>query len=172
MSLRKNTGTVNIGVLFEMYKDDNPIFFSDIVFLQFEEQMKTYFKVQSVMTEKSYQEELDMLDDLSINPRQTRNSCGEFVFDLHPAKELFTRDMTQKAHKGVTPCHFQATCPEYLEFDLGIFRQWMYKEVRFQKYCNHLEDSRTKKRDAIKKKCEKQDVKNWCNSMTDCKMSK
>lgn len=50
------------------------------------------------------------------------------------------------------PRHFQLTRPEYQEFDADIFRQRIYQEVRYQKYCNYLEDARFKKRNKYREK--------------------
>lgn len=144
----------DLPLLYQTYTQVHPDYFSEVVFEQFEARMEDYIKTQKGRRERSKLEEEWMVHDRQLHPRQSKNSRGELVLDLHPAKFLLREDIKNKLHKTMEPEVFRNTRQEYLDFGQDIFRQRIYQEIRYQKYCNHLEDKRKKKREEWKKEKE------------------
>ena len=77
-------------------------------------------------------------------PRQLKNSKGELVFDLHPAKLLLRKDVAERKHLMMKPMELQETRPEYLLFDCCKFKERIHQEVRQVKFINWPEISQKK----------------------------
>ena len=105
--------TLDIQMIFLMYKTLHKEFFSQIVFDQFEARMRSYMANASERRERSNMEELAMNLDRQRHPQATMNARGELVFDLHPAKELLREDVENKIHEDMTPDELRMTCDEY-----------------------------------------------------------
>ena len=91
-----------------------------------------------------------MKEQMLQYPRKLKNERGELVFDLHPAKMMLRHDVRNGRHEKMTPGQLQDSRAVYEPFFKEIFRQRIYQEVRYQKYCNWLEDKRTKKQQKFK----------------------
>jgi hypothetical protein len=74
-----------------------------------------------------------------LHPRRTTNGRGEFVFDVHPAKLLLRDDVVNKRHVGLRPSQLWSARDEYQEFDIPIFKQHIYHEIRRTKFINWME---------------------------------
>ena len=64
------------------------------------------------------------------------------MFDLHPAKRLLGDDLRNQRHIGLTPKAFRLTRAENQDFDLEVFRQRIYQEIRREKFINWLNERR------------------------------
>lgn len=61
---------------------------------------------------------------------------------MHPAKELLKKDIAEMKMK---PKQLRATRKEYEDFTLGVFRQHIYQQRRYNRFVNYLNDQREKK---------------------------
>ena len=125
--------------------------FEDVPYWQFEENVIKLRKAHDELCKKSLQEDLILADDLAKNPTKTHNARGELKFYLTRAKELLRSDVEKKNHVGLTASQFQETRGEYHPFEKRKFRERIRQEIRFQKYCNYLEDKRMNKLAKLKK---------------------
>lgn len=66
--------------------------------------------------------ELDAMRELY--PRSSPLWCE------HKASQLLEQDVKACLHKGLSPTEFQQTRPEYMEWELNIFRKHIYQEER------------------------------------------
>jgi len=119
--------------------------FEDVPFWQFEEKLKDHRRRHEESLDLSLQEDMILADDLEKHPTTTHNARGELKFYLTKAKQLLRQDVEKNNHKGLLPSEFQATRVEYHPFDKRKFRERIRQEVRFQKFCNYLEDKRKDK---------------------------
>lgn len=129
-----------------LYKNVHPDFFGKVTFEQFK---SNYVRYQRESNERHVQSQLQescLGHDRALNPRKTHNARGEPVFDMTPAKALLREDVRNRLHESMTPAALQATRAEYQQFLPVKFKERIYQEVRYQKFCNWLEYSRTKKR--------------------------
>ena len=125
--------------------------FEDVPYWQFEENVIKLRKIHDESRDKSLKEDLIMASDLSKNPTTTHNAHGELKFYLTRAKELLRHDIEKKNHVGLKASEFQETRDEYRPFKKRKFRERIRQEIRFQKYCNYLEDKRMNKLAKLKK---------------------
>ena len=82
--------------------------------------------------------------DRNLYPGQLKNSKGELVFDLHPAKLLLRKDVAERKHLMMKPMELQETRPECLLFDCCKFKERIHQEVRQVKFISWLEISQKK----------------------------
>lgn len=148
----KENKEIDLKVLFLTYTKSHPNIFEEVQFSQFQARVNDYVTRFKVGHQRSIDEEAWMAHDRSLHPRQVRNTRGELVFDLHQGKQLLRDDVKNGRHIGVLPRVFRMSRPEYCEFPEDIFRQRIYQEIRFRKYCNHLEDQRKKKQEEFANK--------------------
>jgi hypothetical protein len=83
-----------------------------------------------------------MEHDRTLYPRSEKNSRGELVFDLHPAKMLLREDLKNGLHKRMSPSALRRTREEYKAFGKSIFKHRIYQELARQKMINWLEKKR------------------------------
>jgi hypothetical protein len=132
---------------FLVYKACRPEAFADVGFNQFKLRLKDHrTQVKRLHEASQWEESAFQHDRLLVEPQGTHNHRGEPIFDRSPAQELLRQDVKDQQHENMSPMDLQHSRPEYLIFALNIFRHRIYQEVRLQKYWNHLEDERTKKR--------------------------
>ena len=126
----------------EVYKTMSE--FEIVVFDQFKERLQDHRK-QVGDNKIRAAIDLDALThDRRLFPRQTANQRGEPVFDLHPAKLLLRADVKAGKHLKMAPRQLQLTNESYQMFELSIFRQHIYQEVRRSKFINYLNERRAK----------------------------
>ena len=133
--------------------------FEDVPYWQFEENIIKLRKAHDELRDKSLKEDLILADDLAKHPTTSHNSRGELKFYLTRAKELLRHDVERKNHVGMTPSEFQKTRTEYHPFEKRKFRERIRQEIRFQKYCNYLQDKRMKKLAKLKEEEKKRKEK-------------
>src|SRR6056300_952706 len=141
---------LNLALIFALYNHRRPEIFNEIDFEQFQLRMKDYLKKHSERQRRSRTESKWMKEQMLLYPRKLKNERGELVFDLHPAKMMLRHDVRNGRHEKMTPGQLQDSRTIYKPFLKEIFRQRIYQEVRYQKYCNWLEDKRTKKQQKFK----------------------
>ena len=122
----------------------NMVEFKDVPFEQFKNRLRDHRRQMKNGLQRDNIEEEALQHDLKLYPRQLKNSKGELVFDLHPAKILLRKDVTERKHLMMKPMELQETRPEYLLFDRRKFKERIYQEVRRVKYINWLEIQRKK----------------------------
>ena len=114
----------------------------NVQFDQFKARLRDH---RNQISEKVYQARADaeaVRHDLRNFPRKPINQRGELVFDLHPAKNLLREDIKRGRHVGKTPTELRSTRDEYRDFQLNIFKQRIYQEIRYQKFVRYLEQRR------------------------------
>ena len=147
---------LNLALIFALYNHRKPEIFNEIDFEQFRVRMKDYLKKNRERRQRSKQEFDWMQEQKLLFPRSLQNHRGEIVFDLHPAKKMLRQDVRNGRHTELTPSQLQDSRTVYQAFDRKIFRHRIYQEIRFQKYCNWLEDKRNKKEREFKLKKEEE----------------
>jgi len=118
--------------------------FASVPFSQFKARLQDHRKQVKERLARSRAEEIALTHDRTIFPRQLRNSRGELVFDLAPAKLLLRRDMKANKHKQMTPKELQSTRDEYSGFNSRKFKERIYQEIRRNKFINYLNAKRDK----------------------------
>jgi len=118
--------------------------FLPVPFPQFKARLKDHRKQVKERLTQSRAEARALEHDRAIFPRKDRNSRGELVFDLHPAKLLLRQDVQANKHKVMKPKELQRTRAEYLEFDGRKFKERIYQEVRRNKFIHYLNLKREK----------------------------
>ena len=118
--------------------------FKDVPFQQFKDRLRDHRKQMKSGLQRSNIEEEALQHDRKLYPRQLKNSKGELVFDLHPAKLLLRKDVAERKHLVMKPMELQETRPECRLFDHCKFKERIYQEVRQVKFINWLEISREK----------------------------
>ena len=122
----------------------NMVEFKDVPFEQFKDRLRDHRRQMKNGLQCNNIEEEALQHDRKLYPRQLKNSKGELVFDLHPAKLLLRKDVAERKHLMMKPMELQETRPEYLLFDRRKFKERIYQEVRRVKFINWLEISRKK----------------------------
>ena len=64
------------------------------------------------------------------------------IFHHSPAYDLLHDDVYNRCHVGQNPTAFQAT-RDYLEWEFGVFTQWIYQMECQWKFVNYLEKKRS-----------------------------
>ena len=128
--------------VFGFYKDQPG--FEQVVFDQFKDRLAGHRKQAARDRQYAERDSEACRVDRIVHPRNTRNTRGELVFDLHPAKRLLRMDVAKGIHKTMAPLALQATRPAYGEFKSKIFKHRVYQEVRRQKFIHYLEIKRSK----------------------------
>ena len=97
--------------------------FEKVVLSQFKERLKDHRSQVDCSYAQQAQESAALAHDRVIFPRESKNSKGQPVFDLSPAKPLLRADVKNKAHENLTPSQFQQTRKEYMQFEPAVFTQ-------------------------------------------------
>jgi hypothetical protein len=115
--------------------------FKDVCFKQFKECLKNHHKVHMKKLEESIQEEDAFQHDCLLHPRnETHDRRGRLIFDRSPAKDLLCNDIKNGAYPPLlSPMELWNLCPEYKLFDLMMFRQCIFQEIRRNKFINWCE---------------------------------
>jgi hypothetical protein len=116
--------------------------FAEAVFSQFKARLADHRRLARRDLHAAAHEAAASAHDRLLFPRQPTNERGELVFDLHPAKRLLRDDLRNQRHVGLTPKAFRLTRADYQEFDLEVFRQRIYQEIRRGKFVNWLNERR------------------------------
>lgn len=133
-------------VVFDSYKAKLEEF-QDVPFDQFEVRYKEATKKAAKRRARSAEEEVWLVRDRLLHPRQSHNHRGEPVFDMDiPAKEQLREDVKNKLHKRMTPSELWEYRDVYTKYKLNKFRPRIYQEIRRCKMLNWLDKQRRKKR--------------------------
>ena len=122
--------------------------FAGVPFAQFKKQLEKHLATSGADKEMAERDARALIHDRSINPRRSRNSCGELVFDMHVAKDLLWRDVERGKHLEMKPSDLWRTQEAYMQFTKKVFRNRIYQEVRRRKYLHYLDLKRAKQRTA------------------------
>ena len=117
----------------------------NVQFEQFKERLADHRKQMRDAIHRAKSDRQAFERHRSLFPRQERNHRGELVFDMHPAKKLLREDVLAGNHVGKTPSQLRAERDAYKEFPLPKFKERIYQEVAYQKFCNYLDEQREKK---------------------------
>jgi hypothetical protein len=116
-----------------------------VTYDQFEPRFKDHRKQITSKKLRSMHEMQEFLNHRRLHPQQSHDHKGQPIFDVHPAKPLLQDDVRMKRHLGMSPMALKATRQEYGDFQLKIFRQHIYQEVRRQKFIYFLNVKRAEK---------------------------
>ena len=112
--------------------------FKDVPLEQFREQVSAHHRKQvNGDLGRAIMEEAYYVHDRRLHPQRTTNGRGELVFDLHPAKLLLRDDVANNRHVGLRPSQRWSKREEYMEFDLPIFKECIYRDHGKQNICSN-----------------------------------
>jgi len=130
--------------------------FELVPYEQFKRQLKAHREQVSKLVAISIPQELALHRDRQLFPMKTTNRNGEPLFYLTEAAKLLREDIERDLHAGLTPSQFRATREEYSVQNCGLtlskFKQRIYQEIRFRKYCNYIEQERDRLLGKVAKK--------------------
>ena len=136
--------TVSTEQAWDVYK--NLPEFKDVCFKQFKERLADHRQAFKKKVEASIREEDAYQHDCHLHPRnETHDRRGKPIFDRSPAKDLLRSDIKNGAYPLLSPMQLWNSRPEYKLFDLKIFRQRIYQEIRRNKFINWCEMKRQQK---------------------------
>lgn len=119
--------------------------FASVEYPVFEHFLKEYRTKGTKKAWRAFSEEVALSKDRQLHPRQYHNEKGEPVFDMDlAAKKHLRGDVEKKLHEKMKPAELQASRAEYKPFKPKIFKDRIKQEVRYQKYCNYLNEKRWK----------------------------
>jgi hypothetical protein len=121
--------------------------FSNVGFEQFKRQLKAHRKQLKEKTQAADTQEAALLHDRVLYPERTHYASGVRIFRMSPALPLLQADIQSGRHNELTPSALRASRPEYAEWELKVFTQRIYQQVRRQKFINYLEWKREQKKD-------------------------
>ena len=116
--------------------------FQDVPCDQFSRQLNAHRKQVTSMENQSFEGELALAHDRLLHPRQTHNHRGEPVFELSTAKLLLREDVENELHTTMDHAELQASRPEYVCFNIKVFKDRISQEVRRKKFIACLEAKR------------------------------
>ena len=120
--------------------------FHGVCFKQFKECLADHHHVVVKKEKQSVYEEDAFQHDCLLHPRdETHDRRGKLIFDRSPAKDLLRQDIKDGAYPHLSPMELWNTCPEYKLFDLKVFRERIYQEIRRNKFLNWSEMKREQK---------------------------
>ena len=76
------------------------------------------------------------------HPRKKLNRRGELKFHLTAAAKYLQEDIKDGLNKEFTPMELQSLRPEYMLFDLEVFKRRIYQEEKLQKWYNFRDDQK------------------------------
>ena len=83
------------------------------------------------------------------HPRPTHDHKGVPLWHGSKAEEYLKADIEADKHQGKFPKDFWLTRPEYQVYDLKVFRDHIYQELKLEKLHNYLEFEASKKRKVL-----------------------
>jgi hypothetical protein len=104
--------------------------------------------VGAIKKEKTWalNEELALAHDRALFPVPTHNYRGEPRWDGSEVQRLLKQDVAAGVHNEKTPTEFYTSRPEYQVYPLQTFREHIYQEIHFSKFCTwRNEDVKVKK---------------------------
>ena len=117
--------------------------FQLVPYAQFEKQLKAHREQVDDKFIRAQRQWAAFKRDRSRYPVVDTYADGRRIFRHSPAYDLLRDDVYNRRHVGQNPTAFQATRPEYLEWDLGVFTQRIYQMERQWKFVNYLEKKRS-----------------------------
>ena len=92
----------------------------------------------------------DAFDNFRKNhPRPTHDHKGVPLWHGSKAEEYLKADIEADLHEGKLPQDLWESRPEYKVYDLKVFRDHIYQELRLEKLYNYLEFEASKKRKVL-----------------------
>lgn len=134
--------------------------FNGVCWEQFERCFKRNLKAWKKKKEKVVKEEAALQHDRLLHPcNETHDTVGRLIFSRHPAMELLRSDIKCGYYPLLfeTPKKFWESRPEYMEFELGVFRQRIYQEKRKIRFSHWCEKKRHEKKEAYEAHKESRD---------------
>jgi ribosomal protein S21 len=120
--------------------------FHGICFKQFKERLADHRRAVEQKNMESIQEEDAFQHDCLLHPRdETHDRRGKLIFDRSPAKDLLRQDIKDGAYPRLSPMQLWNTRPEYKLFELKVFKERIYQEIRLAKFYNWCETKHQKK---------------------------
>lgn len=129
----------------ERYKNMPEFVAERVLFDQFQARLADHRQQVNKKRKFSNKQHAAYLEHIEKYPRQTHNTRGELVFDVHPAKLLLREDIKNNLHELMTAKELQATRPEYTGFKAKKFRERIQQEIRYQKFIFWLNLDRANK---------------------------
>jgi len=120
--------------------------FKKVPWEQFEEKFKDNCNQFLQKRQRNELEEMLYEHDKALHPRTNpRDSQGRLIFHRHAAKDLLRTDIQNGIYPQLTPSQMWHSRPEYQEFELKVFTQRIYQEIRRNKHINWANDKREEK---------------------------
>jgi hypothetical protein len=90
-------------------------------------------------------EEIALAHDRALFPAPTHNYRNEPRWEGSEAQRLLKEDVSANRHAATPPKQLYNSRPEYQDYPLKVFREHIYQEVRFVKFCTWRTDTGKKK---------------------------
>jgi hypothetical protein len=121
--------------------------FAGVCWEQFKPHFEAHCKAFKKKREQSEKEELAFQHDHLLHPcDKTHDSRGRLMFSRHPAKDLLRHDIAMGLYPNLyTPMQLWNLRPEYKQFELKVFTQRIYQEIRRNKFINWCNKKRQEK---------------------------
>jgi len=120
--------------------------FKNVPWEQFEENFQNNCDQFLQKRQRRELEEMLYQHDKALHPRTNpRDSQGRLIFHRHAAKDLLRTDIQNGLYPQKKPEELWHSHPEYEEFELKVFTQRIYQEIRRNKYINYANDKREAK---------------------------
>ena len=135
-----------------IYATDEMFIREFVVFSQFEQRFYDHKRQVIGRQKATSHEEAALQHDLALHPPSKVDSFGRPFWHMSDAKKLLAQDMKDKMHERFTPGVLRNLREEYRQFDLTVFRQHIYQEIRRQKFAFYCEQKRIEKEEKEAKK--------------------
>jgi len=136
--------TTPVEVAWKVYKERPE--FKDVPYSQFKPRYKDHCKAFQRKQERNVIEEMLYQHDRDLHPcNDPRDSLGRLIFHRHAAKDLLRQDIKDELYPLLTPSELWQFRSEYQCFELEVFTQRIYQEIRRNKYINWRELKRAEK---------------------------
>lgn len=119
--------------------------FEGVCWKQFSTNYKNHCKSFTKKRERSIRDQRLLEEDRILFPcDETHDDVGRLMFSRHAAMALLRIDIKAGLYPLFTPSELWShpRRPEYREFELSVFTQRIYQEIRRNKFINYLNDKR------------------------------
>ena len=116
--------------------------FAEVSLPQFRSRYNEYRRNAQHQQYKAKIEEQCLIHDRKLHKQPTHDKFGRPLFGFHPAQQLLRTDVRAGAHLIMTTHALYRMRPEYMMFELSVFRHRVYQEIRREKFITYLNDKR------------------------------
>lgn len=119
--------------------------FKTFPYEQFRDRLRDLRKKIKATKAQANNQEGDLTEDYRMFPTQTHDVNGRRRWAGSPAETLLAIDMKNLKHELMPPKQLHLSRPEYLEFDLKIFRNHIHQAKKTRVFRGYIDMKRQKK---------------------------